>query len=167
MLKVQFAAEVSDGHGHTESQPLTVTLVGANSATDTSAFGVVNGTTAADTFNHVGGNVTIFGNGGPDTFVFKPGFGSATIADFDVNNDTIEISKSLFPIWTCWRTRSPANSGHGSGHYGCRFRDHHAERRHGQPAPRFQLPSRLRSIVAGQCCQPVGTIRPGRDIQTA
>ncbi len=96
VLKVQFAAEVSDGHGHTESQPLTVTLVGANSATDTSAFGVVNGTTAGDTFNHVGGNVTIFGNAGPDTFVFKPGFGSATIADFDVNNDAIEISKDLF-----------------------------------------------------------------------
>ncbi|MBX9647849.1 MAG: VCBS domain-containing protein, partial [Xanthobacteraceae bacterium] len=96
VLKIQFAAEVSDGHGHTESQPLTVTLVGANSATDTSAFGVVNGTTAGDTFNHVGGNVTIFGNGGPDTFVFKPGFGSATIADFDANNDTIEISKDLF-----------------------------------------------------------------------
>ena len=97
VLKVHFAAEISDGHGHSESQPLTVTLVGANSATDTSAFGAVNGTNAADTFNHVGGNVTIFGNGGPDTFVFKPGFGSATIADFDANNDTIEISKSLFP----------------------------------------------------------------------
>jgi VCBS repeat-containing protein len=96
VLKVQFAAEVSDGHGHSESQPLTVTLVGANNATDTSAFGVVNGTTAGDTFNHVGGNVTIFGNGGPDTFVFKSGFGSATIADFDVNNDAIEISKDLF-----------------------------------------------------------------------
>ena len=112
VLKVQFAAEVSDGHGHTESTPLTVTLIGANSATDTSAFGAVNGTTAADTFNHVGGNVTIFGNGGPDTFVFKPGFGSATIADFDANNDTIEISKSLFPDLDVLAHLQSANSGH-------------------------------------------------------
>ena len=33
MLKIKFVAEVSDGHGNTGSQPLTVTLVGADSAT--------------------------------------------------------------------------------------------------------------------------------------
>ena len=32
VLKIKFVAEVSDGHGHTGSQPLTVTLIGADSA---------------------------------------------------------------------------------------------------------------------------------------
>jgi VCBS repeat-containing protein len=96
VLKLTFNAQVSDGHGHTANQALTVELDGANSATNTSAFKVVEGTTANDTFNNVGGGATVFGNGGQDTFVFKPGFGSATIADFDAHNDVIEINKSLF-----------------------------------------------------------------------
>ena len=36
VLKIKFVAEVSDGHGHTGSQPLTITLVGADSATNAS-----------------------------------------------------------------------------------------------------------------------------------
>ena len=32
VLKIKFIAEVSDGHGHTGNQPLTVTLVGAANA---------------------------------------------------------------------------------------------------------------------------------------
>ena len=49
VLKIKFVAEVSDGHGHTGSQPLTVTLVGADSATHASpglAAGPVIGTDA-------------------------------------------------------------------------------------------------------------------------
>ena len=34
VLKIKFVAEVSDGHGHTGSQPLTVTLVGAGQCVD-------------------------------------------------------------------------------------------------------------------------------------
>jgi hypothetical protein len=34
--------------------------------------------------------------GGSDNFVFKDDFGAATIGDFDVNNDEIEIGHSLF-----------------------------------------------------------------------
>jgi hypothetical protein len=29
ILKIKFVAEVSDGHGHTGSQPLTITLIGS------------------------------------------------------------------------------------------------------------------------------------------
>jgi Ca2+-binding RTX toxin-like protein len=61
----------------------------------------------------VGGNVTVFGNGGFDKFIFKPGFGSATIADFDVNDDTIEISQSLFDrIADILASAHPTNSNH-------------------------------------------------------
>jgi VCBS repeat-containing protein len=95
-LTITFNAQVNDGHGNVGSQPLTITLVGANNATDTSAFSVVNGTTANDTFSNVGNNVKVFGGGGDDTFVFKPSFGNATIADFDVTHDAINFSASMF-----------------------------------------------------------------------
>ena len=61
-----------------------------------SQFQLVNGTSHNDTFNDVGHGVTIFGGGGQDTFVFKPGFGSATLADFNVSQDIINVDHSLF-----------------------------------------------------------------------
>jgi len=88
-LAVTYQAQVSDGHGTSGSKALTVTLVGNGGAT-------VNGTAQDDNFVNFGGGVTIFGKGGNDTFVFNPHFGSATIGDFDVNKDTIEIDHSLF-----------------------------------------------------------------------
>lgn len=113
VLKINFTAEVNDGHGNVGSQALTVTLVGANNSTNLSTFTVVNGTTGNDIFNNVGGNVTIFGNGGEDTFVFKPNFGNATIADFDVNHDKIDISRALFDsIPDILAAAAPTNSGH-------------------------------------------------------
>ena len=95
-LTISFTAHVDDGHGSVGNQALTITIGGANSSANVSEFKVVNGTSQDDTFNNVGNNVTIFGAGGHDTFVFKPGFGSATIGDFDVNNDAINIDHSLF-----------------------------------------------------------------------
>jgi len=113
VLKIKFAAQVDAGQVSTGSQPVTVTLVGANSATDTSAFSVVHGTSGNDTFDNVGNNVTIFGNGGMDRFIFKAGFGSATIADFDVSKDTIDISQSLFDsIADILASAHPVNSNH-------------------------------------------------------
>ena len=110
-LKIQFTAQVDDGHGHVGSQPLTVTLVGANNATNISTFSVVNGTTGNDTFSNVGGNTTIFGGGGHDTFVFNPNFGTATIADFHVNDDTINFSQGMFAnISVILASAQPANS---------------------------------------------------------
>jgi Ca2+-binding RTX toxin-like protein len=43
-----------------------------------------------------GPNDTLIGNGGSDTFVFNPGFGKNTIKDFDVNQDVIALSHTLF-----------------------------------------------------------------------
>jgi Ca2+-binding RTX toxin-like protein len=105
-LTLAFKALVSDGHATTASQTLAVTLVGAGSA-------VVNGTAQNDTFVDVGGGVTIFGKGGQDNFAFNKDFGSATIGDFDVNHDTIDIDHSLFAsVSALLASAHSANSGH-------------------------------------------------------
>ena len=96
VLTLQYMAQVNDGQGVVGTQSLTISIVGADKSADMSAFQVVNGTTGNDTFDNVGNNVTVFGGGGQNNFVFKANFGSATIGDFDVNKDTVEISHSLF-----------------------------------------------------------------------
>jgi VCBS repeat-containing protein len=112
-LTLTFSAQVNDGHGNVGNQPLTITIVGADPSANTSQFNVVSGTSQNDTFHNVGGDVTIFGGGGHDTFVFNAGFGSATIADFDVNNDTINIEHSLFASLSAFLgSAQSANSGH-------------------------------------------------------
>jgi fibronectin-binding autotransporter adhesin len=88
-LTITFHAQVNDGHATAGNQALTITLTGTGSS-------VVNGTAQNDVFDHVGGGVTIFGHGGNDTFAFNANFGSATIGDFDVNRDTIDIDHTLF-----------------------------------------------------------------------
>ena len=102
-LTLTFNATVSDGHATTANQALTVTLVGNGSS-------VVNGTAQNDTFTDVGGGVTISGDGGHDTYNFNAHFGSATITDFDVSNDVIDISSTLFTSVTAL-----LNSAVGSG----------------------------------------------------
>ncbi len=105
-LSLAFKALVSDGHATTGSQTLSVTLVGAGPA-------VVNGTSDNDTFANIGGGVTMFGKGGQDHFVFNKDFGSATIGDFDVHHDTINIDHSLFSSVTeILQSAHSANSGH-------------------------------------------------------
>jgi fibronectin-binding autotransporter adhesin len=105
-LALAFNAIVSDGHATTEVHPLTVTLVGNGAAT-------VNGTAQNETFANVGGGVTIFGNGGQDSFVFNKNFGSATIGNFNVNTDTIDIDHSLFAtVSAVLQGAQSANSGH-------------------------------------------------------
>jgi fibronectin-binding autotransporter adhesin len=117
-LTITYAAQVSDGHGNIGSQPLTVTIAGTTTSANPSQSEVLNGTSQNDTFNSIGNNETIFGAGGHDTFVFKPGFGSATIGDFDVNNDTINIDHTLVDhglvtsLSAFLATAQSANSGH-------------------------------------------------------
>src|SRR5262249_49767956 len=90
----------------TGSQPLTVTLVGNGSS-------VINGTAQNDVFAHVGGGVTIFGQGGNDTFVFNANFGSATIGDFDVHHDVIDIDHTLVKsVQDFLASAQSINSGH-------------------------------------------------------
>ena len=64
ILKIKFVAEVSDGHGHTGSQPLTITLVGADSATNASpslATGPVIVTDAFSVTENGDGTTTVSG----------------------------------------------------------------------------------------------------------
>jgi len=104
-LSITFKAQVSDGHATLGAQPLTVTIAGNGST-------VVNGTAENDSFDDVGGGVTVMGNGGHDTFVFNTSFGSATIGDFNVNDDTIEIDHSLFAtVKDFVDAARPTNSG--------------------------------------------------------
>jgi len=111
-LTITFKAQVDDGHGCVGNQALTITIGGANPSADMSKFEVVNGTSGNDTFNHVGSNVMIFGAGGHDAFVFNAHFGSATIGDFDVCNDTITMDHSFFStVSTFAAAVQPANSG--------------------------------------------------------
>ena len=105
-LQLTFNAQVTDGHVTTAGQPLTVNIVGTNAST-------VHGTDGNDVFVNVGGGVKVFGGGGSDTFQFKPGFGSATIGDFNVNGqDVINIDKSLFANIDAILAHS-VNSDHG------------------------------------------------------
>jgi hypothetical protein len=105
-LTLTFDAQVSDGHVVTGDQPLTVTIVGNGAS-------VVSGTAQNDTFVNVGGGVTIFGKGGQDTFVFNEKFNNATIGDFDVTKDTIDIDHTLFAnVAAILASAQPANSGH-------------------------------------------------------
>jgi hypothetical protein len=64
ILKIKFVAEVSDGHGHTGSQPLTITIIGANSTTSGSASlaaGPVIGTDAFSVTENSDGTTTVSG----------------------------------------------------------------------------------------------------------
>ncbi len=112
-LTLTFTAQVSNGLHTSVDQPLTITIAGTNTSADLSQFKFVNGTSQNDTFGDVHGNVTIFGAGGQDTFVFKPNFGNPTIADFNVNNDTINISQTLFTsVQAILAGAQSTNSGH-------------------------------------------------------
>jgi VCBS repeat-containing protein len=79
VLKIKFVAEVSDGHGYTGSQPLTVTLIGAANASTVSAIGPVIGT---DAFS-----VTELGNG-----VTKVSGLYVSDTDVTASTDTFTIS---------------------------------------------------------------------------
>ncbi|WP_316195730.1 VCBS domain-containing protein [Bradyrhizobium sp. SZCCHNRI3052] len=105
-LTVTYQADVSDGRGGTATKALTVTLAGNGAST-------FNGTDQNDNFVNVGGGVTIFGKDGNDTFVFNPHFGSATIGDFDLNKDIVELDHSLFAsVEAMVAAAQSANGGH-------------------------------------------------------
>jgi VCBS repeat-containing protein len=75
ILKIKFVAEVSDGHGHTGSQPLTITLIGAESPTNGSsilAAGPVIGTDAFGVTHNGDGTTTVTGLYVSDTDATAP-----------------------------------------------------------------------------------------------
>ena len=101
----------------------TGTVTGDSSVgSDTINGGVNNifGSNFNDTFtlNSPGANFqsTLTGNGGNDTFVFKPNFGKATITDFHSGQDTIDFDPTLFCGLQCG-AKSYDGGGCQYGHY--------------------------------------------------
>src|SRR5262249_31990416 len=66
-----------------------------NTITGGSGSDTLTGAGGADTLNGGAGNDTLSGGTGNDTFVFRPGFGSDTVTDFQVgnatNHDTLDL----------------------------------------------------------------------------
>jgi VCBS repeat-containing protein len=108
-----FSYAVDDGHGGAGTSTLSIAVfdpgvnyqTGANTTlTSGNGRGVLDGAAGNDVL--IGGNgadVLIGGNGdtltggnGPDTFVFRQNFGVNTITDFNINNDKIQMDKSVF-----------------------------------------------------------------------
>jgi hypothetical protein len=54
------------------------------------------GTTGNDVISNTAVNEVLFGNGGTDTFVFGGNVGKATVADFQANNDAVQLSHNAF-----------------------------------------------------------------------
>ena len=98
VLKIKFVAEVSDGHGHTGSQPLTVTLVGSANASTVSAAGPVIGT---DAFT-----VTELGNG-----VTKISGLHVTDADATASTDTFTVSAATGDVGSSVTPSTGSGSG--------------------------------------------------------
>jgi Ca2+-binding RTX toxin-like protein len=66
----------------------------------------MDGLSGADRLEGKGGNDMLIGGVGSDTFVFRPGFGRDTIADFVVegtSHDVIEFSTAVFADWNALR----------------------------------------------------------------
>jgi Ca2+-binding RTX toxin-like protein len=107
-----FSYTVGDGHGGNATATVSVVVNPGPSyqaGTNTTLNGgngqdVLDGSSGHDVLR--GGNGfdvliggmgdTLSGGNGPDTFLFRPGFGANTITDFDVHNDTVQIAKSVF-----------------------------------------------------------------------
>jgi VCBS repeat-containing protein len=108
-----FQYTVSDPHGGTDTANLYIvvfnpgtnyiagintTLNGGNGPDVVDGFAgndIVLGGNGPDVL--IGGNGdTLTGGSGPDTFLFRPHFGTNTITDFDTHNDDIQFDKSIF-----------------------------------------------------------------------
>jgi hypothetical protein len=112
VLTLQYTAQVANDQGAIGTSPLTISIVGADKSADMSTFAVVNGTTGNDTFNNVGNGETVFGGGGQDTFIFNANFRTATIGDFDVTKDSVEISHTLYSsVADILASARPSSSG--------------------------------------------------------
>ena len=57
---------------------------------------IVSGTVGNDTITSAAANEVFFGNGGNNTFAFTGSFGKDVIADFQPNNDVLQLNHSVF-----------------------------------------------------------------------
>ena len=79
---------------------------GDDTMNGSSSSDYMNGLSGADRLEGKGGDDMLIGGQGSDTFVFKPGFGRDTIADFVVegsSHDVIEFSTAVFADWNALR----------------------------------------------------------------
>ena len=70
----------------------TSTLLSIENARGGSGADSLTGDALANRLEAGAGNDILTGNGGNDTFVFRPGFGMDRIADFDANRELIEVN---------------------------------------------------------------------------
>lgn len=104
VLEIKYVAEVSDGHGHTGTQDLTITLVGADTPDGPSSLmtgfvfaeqgtAIVNGTPGNDVLHATSANDVLTGGAGADQFVFAPETKSSSdiITDFTPGQDHIDL----------------------------------------------------------------------------
>ncbi len=107
VLEIKYLAEVSDGHGNTGAQELSITLVGSDSPPDgpsnlmtgfvfaevEQGAVVVNGTPGNDVIHATSGNDVLTGGAGADQFVFAPEAKSSSdiITDFTPGQDHIDL----------------------------------------------------------------------------
>jgi VCBS repeat-containing protein len=108
-----FIYTVADGHGGTDTSTLSIIvtnpgvnyLAGANTTLNGgNGQNVLDGSAGHDVL--IGGNSadvlvggigdTLTGGNGPDTFLFRPDFGTNTITDFDFHNDAVQLDKAIF-----------------------------------------------------------------------
>ena len=128
VLAIKYVAEVSDGHGHTGAQELTITLVGADTPDGPSnlmagfVFAeaeqgalVVNGTAGDDVLHATSANDVLTGGAGADQFVFAPEQtpSADTITDFAPGQDRIDLrlfSDVIGPDFNGWLSTHAAQS---------------------------------------------------------
>ncbi|MCK1554440.1 cadherin-like domain-containing protein [Bradyrhizobium sp. 177] len=109
-----FNYTVSDGHSGSSTSTLSIVVSNPDviyqSGMNSTLTGIINSKNVLDgSAGHdvlVGGSapdVLIGGNGdtltggpGPDTFLFRPNFGTNVITDFNVNNDSLQFDRSIF-----------------------------------------------------------------------
>ena len=119
----------------------TDTLSGFENLTGSQFNDTLRGSTGNNIITGLGGNDTLTGGGGNDTFVFLPGFGKDTIADFttgsnSVSHDLIAFDHTIFADFDC-RGGRKHTTGSEHGHYcGRPEHDHARQRKPGQPASR-------------------------------
>ena len=108
-----FSYSVSDGHGGNGSSTLTITVLSPSQSYQAGSNTTLNGGNGPDVLDGTAGHAILLGGNGPDVLIGGPGgqlaggngpdvyvfgrhFGLNTVTDFDVNNDAIQVSKSLF-----------------------------------------------------------------------
>jgi VCBS repeat-containing protein len=101
VLKINFDAEVSDGHGHTGTQPLTVTLVGADGASNALAASATGPVIGTDDFT-----VTELDNG-----VIKISGLFVTDADATASTDTFTVSAATGNVGSVVTPSTGSGSG--------------------------------------------------------